>query len=101
MFFSFSRNQFKAHGVDNKVFQPPKLPAKKELKGTTVEPFHLSVSHKKEVSVNSILKKIRANFNFHVFPRILHQRLKLLTIIFTPSPRQNLMRLTWNVNQNL
>lgn len=47
-FEEMKKNQFKAHGVDNKVFQPPKLPAKKELKGTTVEPFHLSVSHKKE-----------------------------------------------------
>ncbi|EFX86820.1 hypothetical protein DAPPUDRAFT_312758 [Daphnia pulex] len=42
------KSQFKAHGVDEKVFKTPILPVKKEVKCTKVEPFHLTESHKKE-----------------------------------------------------
>lgn len=47
--FLFSRSQFKAHGIDERVFKPPVLPMKKESKPTKIEPFHLTESHKKEV----------------------------------------------------
>lgn len=43
------KSQFKAHGLDARVFKPPVLPAKKEGKPTKIEPFHLTESHKKEV----------------------------------------------------
>lgn len=54
MSFNFDlRSQFKAHGVDDKVFKPPVLPAKKGVKSTIIEPFHLTESHKKEVNIAS------------------------------------------------
>lgn len=60
------KSQFKAHGVDEKVFKPPVLPAKKGVKTTTIEPFHLTEYHKKE---NVPPRESEGNdFKFHAKP---------------------------------